>query len=164
MATVTPSALARVPQHSPASANARITERAIKSVKEAAKMSEEELTTRIGGLQREWDIERILEFNTGCFTLLGLLLAHWVHPNWLALAIAVPFFLVHHAVLGAAALPGLEIQDEAAALRALRGDYAEMCQHAGVKQGLLDHMLKNKQYQGRFIGTAVAKAARAAEE
>lgn len=54
MATVTPSALARVPQHSPASANARITERAIKSVKEAAKMSEEELTTRIGGLQREW--------------------------------------------------------------------------------------------------------------
>lgn len=27
-----------------------------------------------------------------------------------------------------------EIQDEAAALRALRGDYAEMCQHAGVKQ------------------------------
>lgn len=89
---------------------------------------------RLAELDREWDVERMLQTNFALLSLAGLFLSAKVDKRWLALALAVPAFMVQHALQGwcppLAVLRRLgyrtskEIGEERFALKALRGDFA----------------------------------------
>jgi hypothetical protein len=88
---------------------------------------------RLRALDREWDIERILETNASLLALVGVALGTMVNRRFLWLPAAVTTFLFQHAVQGwcppIAILRRLgvrssrEIEVERVALKILRGDF-----------------------------------------
>lgn len=55
-----------------------------------------EVKQRIIALEKEWDIERVLEVNASTLALSGLVLGMTVNKKWLALpALVLPFLLQH---------------------------------------------------------------------
>lgn len=91
------------------------------------------ITHRLEELDREWDIERMLETNAAGLTLISTVLAAAHSKRWLLLGALVPAFLLQHAIQGWC--PPLEvlrrigirtrreIDAERTALKALRGDF-----------------------------------------
>ena len=59
-----------------------------------------EVTERITELEREWDVERVLEVNASTLAFIGLALGVAVHLHWLALTAVVLLFLFQHGVQG----------------------------------------------------------------
>ncbi|MFT3828597.1 MAG: hypothetical protein QM691_02720 [Opitutaceae bacterium] len=59
-----------------------------------------DIVNRIRELDREWDIERVLEANASTLALAGVLLGATVSRRWLALPTAVLGFLLLHATQG----------------------------------------------------------------
>ena len=126
----------RVPQHTAAHLNDRIQQEfrdriaAFKSNDRTALIDQ-----RLAELDREWDVERILQTNFAILSLVGLGLATRVDKRWFALAAAVPAFMVQHALQGwcppLALLRRLgvrtakEISEERFALKSLRGDFVD---------------------------------------
>ena len=98
-----------------------------------ASRGEEEISCRIDELEREWDIERMLETNASIVAFAGLALGTTVNKKWLILPGLVLPFLFQHALQGwCPPLPLLrrigvrtrkEIDREKYALKALRGDF-----------------------------------------
>ena len=96
----------------------------------------DEIDERLDVLDREWDIERILEANAASFSLLGLTLGLTVDRRWLALPVGVAAFLLQHAVQGwcppvplfrrLGVRTAAEIDQERYALKALRGDFDDL--------------------------------------
>jgi len=132
--TLVPSTVRRVPEHTAAHINRRIARETAASVAYFAEHPDG-IDARLEELEREWDIERVLEANAASFSLLGIALALTVDRRWLALPIGVATFLLQHAVQGwCPPVPvfrrfGIrtagEIARERYALKALRGDFAE---------------------------------------
>lgn len=98
-----------------------------------------EIGRRLKELDEEWNIERALEANASALALAGTSLALVTRNRaWLALPFAVTTFLLQHAVQGwCPPLPVLrrlgfrtarEINEERAALKAMRGDFAGVSQ------------------------------------
>jgi hypothetical protein len=93
-----------------------------------------EIDARLAELDREWDIERVVEANAAGIALGGLLLGVARHRGFLALPLGVAGFLLQHALLGSSApvrflrrrgiRTAVEIASERAALKSLRGDFA----------------------------------------
>jgi hypothetical protein len=89
-----------------------------------------EIGQRLDELNREWDIERVLEVNAASFSLLGITLAATAHPLWLLFPTIIAAFLLLHAVQGwCPPLPvfrrlgirtATEINEERYALKALQ--------------------------------------------
>jgi hypothetical protein len=71
-----------------------------RSITRHAALSDQRIRERIGQLDQEWDIERVLEVNAGALGLAGVLLAHHVDRKWLILPGVVMFFLMQHATQG----------------------------------------------------------------
>jgi len=65
-----------------------------------AKRSRESIDQRIEELDREWDVERVLEVNASTLALTGLVLGVTVNRKWLALPAVVLSFLFQHGVQG----------------------------------------------------------------
>jgi hypothetical protein len=96
----------------------------------------EVISRRIAELDREWDIERLLEANASSLALLGLVLGVTRGRQYLLLSAGVLGFLLSHAVKGwCPPLPVLrslgvrtraEIDREKFALKVLRGDFQEV--------------------------------------
>jgi hypothetical protein len=96
----------------------------------------EALTERIDRLERESDIERVLEINASTLALVGIVLGAFVNRKLLALPAAVLAFLLQHGVQGwCPPVPVLrrlgvrtrqEIDAERYALKAIRGDFQAM--------------------------------------
>lgn len=96
----------------------------------------DEIDERLEELDREWDIERVLETLSSSLSIFGLAMALLRSRRWLALPITVQGFFMQHAVQGwCPPLPLLrrlgirtprEIEMERAALKTLRGDFAEV--------------------------------------
>ena len=94
------------------------------------------ISFRIEELEREWDIERVIETNASALALTGLTLGVTVNKKWLWLTGGVLAFLFQHAVQGwCPPIPVLrsagvrtrgEIDLEKFALKALRGDFANV--------------------------------------
>ncbi len=92
----------------------------------------DEINRRLKELDREWDVERMLEMNSSAISLIGLLLGAARSRKWLFLPAAVQLFFLQHGVQGwCPPLPLLrrlrirtqsEIETEREALKALRGD------------------------------------------
>ena len=123
----------RVRAVSPRRANERVDREMRERVARYAHRSRSELTARIHGLEREWDLERVLVFNASVLMLTGLWLGHRRETRWRLVPPAVAAFLLQHAVQGwcppALLLRRLgvrtrkEIDAERSAMKALRGDY-----------------------------------------
>jgi len=96
----------------------------------------EQIDQRLSELDREWDVERMLETGSSTLTLTGMLLAIGVNRKWLLLSLAVQGFFMQHALQGwCPPLPILrrfgfrtadEINRERYTLRALRCDAGQM--------------------------------------
>lgn len=96
----------------------------------------DEIPLRLRALDAEWDIERALQANAAAVGLAGSLLALTRGGGWLAVPAVVGGFLLQHATQGwCPPLPVMrrmgfrtarEIDVERNALKALRGDYAEI--------------------------------------
>lgn len=98
-----------------------------------ATQSKAAISDRIEELEREWDIERLLETNASALAFSGVVLGLTVNKKWLLLTGGVLAFLFQHAVQGwCPPIPLLrragirtrsEIDREKFALKALRGDF-----------------------------------------
>ena len=98
-----------------------------------ANRSKEDISARIRELDREWDIERLLELNASSLALAGTMLGATVSRKWLTLPAIVLAFLFQHAVQGwcppialfrrLGARTRKEIDLEKYALKVLRGDF-----------------------------------------
>jgi hypothetical protein len=126
----------RVREHTAPEVNARMDDAMRDRLFYYSTCSDEEITRRIDALDREWDIERYLEVLAPGLALSGLTLGLLGRRIWFALPAVVLSFLVQHAVQGWC--PPLEvlrrlgirsrreIDEERYALKALRGDFADL--------------------------------------
>lgn len=124
------STVERVPRHTPPRLNRRIRRNARRRVDAYRGAPRAAIRSRIAELDREWDIERILQANAASLALAGSLLGAFVSRAFLILPAAVAAFLLQHAVQGwCPPLPLLrrlgartphEIAEERFALRKLR--------------------------------------------
>jgi hypothetical protein len=114
--------------------NERIDETIRETVQRFASASEAAISQRMGALEEEWDVERLLETNASSLALAGVLSAVAGHRRGLVLAGGVLAFLLWHATKGwCPPLPVLrrlgvrtrrEIERERFVLKYLRGDFA----------------------------------------
>lgn len=124
----------RVRRHTAGEINRRIDAQTDAMLQRYRGASRDELSRRLEELEREWNIERVLETNASSIVLLGLVLSRTLHRNWLWLPAGVAAFLLQHALQGwCPPLPVLrrlgvrtqgEIDREKYGLKALRGDFA----------------------------------------
>jgi hypothetical protein len=127
-----PSTVERVPRSTDEAVNDKILENTARRVVYFAGHSGQ-IDHRLRQLDREWDIERVLEANAAAFGFLGVALAMAGHRRWLRLSMAVSAFLFQHALQGwCPPVPmfrrlgmrtAREIEVERIALKALRGDF-----------------------------------------
>ena len=97
-------------------------------------------SARIAALDREWDIERVLEMNASALAFTGLALGMAKDRKWLIFPAVVLPFLFLHAIQGWCPPISIlrrmgirtrgEIDEERYALKALRGDFSQ----AGVTE------------------------------
>jgi hypothetical protein len=94
-----------------------------------------EINRRLLELDKEWDIERVIQLNAGSVALAGIALASVHNKKWLIMSALVTSFLVQHSVQGWCPPVPLfrsfgirtksEIERERIALKAVRGDFKE---------------------------------------
>lgn len=123
----------RVPDHTADSVNQMIREQARCRLAHLAGASRGDLDRRLRELDREWDIERVLETNASIAMLTSLTLGATVDRRWFAMSALVAGFLLQHAVQGwCPPMPILrrmgfrtsyEIDEERYAIKTIRGDF-----------------------------------------
>jgi len=126
----------RVRENTSDESNRRIDDETIARVQEYAARSEADITRRIEELDREWDMERLLETNASVLALTGLVLGATHSRKWLIVPGIVLPFLFQHAVQGwCPPMPifrrlGVrtrqEIDREKYALKVVRGDFDDV--------------------------------------
>ena len=122
----------RVPRHTAHGVNQAIQEQTKANVKCFASSDEQTIEKRLVQLDREWDVERMLEANASTIALAGMALATR-NKKWLLLPAAVAAFLLQHALQGwcppvqvlrrLGYRTRMEIDREKFALKAFRGDF-----------------------------------------
>lgn len=80
--------------------NERIDGRIQDNIEFFASQDKTRIETRINELEKEWDIERILELNASLFALSGIILAATVSKKWLLFPAVITAFLAQHAIQG----------------------------------------------------------------
>lgn len=138
-----PTTIDRVPLNTAQAVNSRI-ERATGERLRRCAGNPLLIERRLRELDREWDIERVLETNASALAFLGLVLGSAVNRRWLFVPAAVTAFLFQHAVQGwCPPLPVLrrmgvrtsrEIEIERVALKILRGDFDERLVPVGSRR------------------------------
>ena len=113
--------------------NRRIDQGIEDRVREFSRRSQSDITCRIEELDREWDMERLLETNASAIAFTGLALGLTHSKKWLIVPGIVLPFLFQHAVQGWCPPVPLfrrlgvrtreEIDRERYALKVLRGDF-----------------------------------------
>ena len=124
----------RVRANTAESVNQRIDRRIEENVRYYSSRTRQEIECRILELEREWDIERVLEMMAASFSLTGIAFGATRNRAWFLLPTAVLSFLWLHTVQGwCPPMPILrrlgfrtreEIDRERYALKALLGDFA----------------------------------------
>lgn len=130
----------RIPRDTEEEVNRRIQAEIERSVRWHA-THPEHIARRLCELDAEWDIERAIEANASTLALAGIVLGARGSRSWLLLSGLVAGFLLQHALQGwCPPVPVLrrlgfrtarEIERERQALKALRGDFAQV--DAGVE-------------------------------
>jgi hypothetical protein len=70
------------------------------NIQQFANTGRETIMERIAELDREWDVERVLEVNASTLALTGLALGIAINKKWLVVPAAVLSFLFQHGVQG----------------------------------------------------------------
>jgi len=96
----------------------------------------EAVERRLEELDREWTVGRVVKVVSALGIFLGLGLAVFVHPAWIALPTVIGLLLVQHAVSRWSLLTALirttglrrgkDVEHERIALKALRGDFRHL--------------------------------------
>jgi hypothetical protein len=130
-----PSTRNRVPVHTAGAVQQRIHSQMEANVRRFAGRPQE-IERRLRELDREWDIERAIGANASALAFAGIVLSRVADKRFLALSALVTGFLFQHAVQGwCPPVPILrrlgfrtsyEIEEERQALKALRGDFADL--------------------------------------
>jgi hypothetical protein len=125
----------RVAEHTPPEVNEKIQSKTEMNIKFYG-AHPEIIGQRLEELDREWDIERLLEANGSALLLLGLALGIFVDRKWLAVPALVGGFCLQHAVQGwcppievfrrRGVRTATEIEEERIALKAIRGDFQQL--------------------------------------
>lgn len=128
-----PATNTRVEQSTSRRINDGIRDETERSVRRYAVASKVEITQRIEELDREWDIERVLEMNAATLACTGAVLALTVNRRLAWISAIVTGFLLQHALQGwcppvpmfrkRGVRTAREIDQEKTALRILRGDF-----------------------------------------
>lgn len=136
MTDLIPPTTSRVADQTDADINARIRRQTEANVAYFGKGGAQAITDRLRELDREWDVERLLEANAATIALTGLCLGSLVNRRWFLLPAVVGGFLLQHAVQGwCPPVPvfrrlGMrtqtEIEQERYALKAMRGDFTNI--------------------------------------
>ena len=136
------STIDRVPANTACHVNARIQRRTEEHVALAAVAGPAAIEQRLAELADEWDIERYLETMAPTFTLVGLTLGLTANRKWLIVPFVVQSFFLQHALQGwCPPIPVLrrlgvrtagEIEEERYALKAIRGDFQDLCRTDGI--------------------------------
>lgn len=139
-----PATTARVPLHTPQRYNEAIRRQTEQNIARAAAGGPEAIERRLRELDREWDIERVLEANASIVALVGLGLGAFVDRRLYALPALVCGFLLQHALQGWCPPVPLfrhlgirtasEIDHERYALKALRGDFRSLSDNDGMQR------------------------------
>lgn len=118
---------------SPDTSNKKIDDKTEKNIREYAHKGKAKISERLMQLDKEWDIERVLQLNASVLALTGVGLALKVNKRWLWLTAVVSTFLAHHSIQGWCPPVPLframgyrtkqEINRERMALKAFRGDF-----------------------------------------
>lgn len=134
--------LDRVRRRTSPRVNAGIDEKILNNIRRYGLQPAEVITRRIDELEREWDIERVLQGNASSLALFGGAMAAAVNRRWLWLSGGVLGFLLLHSIQGwCPPLPMLrrlgvrtrgEIDREKFALRLLRGDFSSVRSGSGA--------------------------------
>lgn len=142
MEAASPLETERVRRHTAPEINAQIDERIARNIRLYRGQPPETINARLEELEREWDIERVLETNAATLALTGVVLGAVVDRRWLALSAGVLGFLFVHGTQGwcpplsALRRMGLrtrdEINRERFALKQLRGDF-DVLETAGAQ-------------------------------
>ncbi|WP_424494870.1 hypothetical protein [Salinimicrobium sp. GXAS 041] len=90
----------RVRSSSSSEKNQKIDRETIENIKKYEHKSPAEIEKRIEALEKEWDIERLLETNMSSLALIGIALTIFVHEYWIILPIIVLSFFLQHALQG----------------------------------------------------------------
>jgi hypothetical protein len=132
----------RVSSHTPDYLNQRIRERSREHVENCAAYPDR-IEARLLALDREWDIERVLEANASSLVVVGTALGYLVSAWFYWLPLLIGSFFLQHAIQGWCPPIRLfrrvgfrthaEIATEYYTLRALRGDFNELPE-VGVKE------------------------------
>lgn len=128
-----PATATRVPQSTNAEVNALIRTRAEARVALLEGGRRVEFEARLAELEREWDIERVLQANAAALVLIGTFLGYRLNRRFLLLPLAVLGFFAQHALFGwcppvplfrrGGVRTAREIERERYAIKALRGDF-----------------------------------------
>ncbi len=131
-----PTTTERVPEHTAEHVNEQIRRQTQATVRRVAAAGPQAIDRRLRELDAEWDIERTLEANAATLTAVGAGLALLVDRRFALVPLVVGGFLLQHAVQGwCPPLPVFrrmgvrtqtEIDEERNALKALRGDFADL--------------------------------------
>lgn len=123
----------RVRRNTAPESNARIDERIARNLRLYAGQSTDLIDARLDELEREWDVERVLETNASALAFAGVMLSVVNDRKWLLLSAGVLGFLFLHGTQGwCPPLPALrrmgvrtrnEIERERFGLKHLRGDF-----------------------------------------
>ncbi|VTU31559.1 hypothetical protein H6CHR_03623 [Variovorax sp. PBL-H6] len=131
-----PATANRVELHTRPELNEAIRQRTDAEVVRLERAPASEIEQRLETLDREWDVERLLQTNASIIVLLGMALATTVDRKFLLLPAGVFGFFAQHALQGwCPPIPVFrrlgvrtqrEIERERYALKALRGDFDQV--------------------------------------
>ena len=96
---IVPPSAVWVSKHTAAHVQERIRQRTVDNIALAISFPET-IDTRLRDLDREWDIERVLEINASLLAFTGVVLGKFVNRKWFYLSIGVTGFLAQHALQG----------------------------------------------------------------
>jgi hypothetical protein len=116
-----------------------VDKKTINNIKHYSSQESAVINERLRQLEDEWDIERVLQINTGLAAFSGALLGTF-NKRWYILPGIAAAFLAQYAIKGWAPPIGLlrtlgfrsrkEIEQEKYALKTLRGDFDDVYDHA----------------------------------
>jgi len=95
-----PATTRRVELHTSKCSNQRIRKKTLDNIASYTNRPNEEILARINELNKEWDIERLLEINAASIVILSTILGFTVNKKWFALSGIAGGFLLQHSLQG----------------------------------------------------------------
>jgi hypothetical protein len=80
--------------------NEKIRKKTLENIESYTNGKDEEIISRIAELNKEWDIERLLETNAASIVIASTILGFTVNKKWFSISGIVGGFLLQHALQG----------------------------------------------------------------